>query len=74
MATFPRSMNNIERSMLAQIKEYGFAYELKYIYTLLGGGEYVANIPMLKETWSLSSLLSKKHRERVEAFLKEIRT
>ena len=73
MAHFPRSLNNKEKAMMTVIKEFGFAYELKFINSHSGGGGYHANIPILKETWCLSSPLPKKHRERVDAFLKEAR-
>ena len=59
---FPRAMNNKEKSMLATIKEYGFAYELKFNHSPYGGG-YMANIPILTETWCMNSVLSEKHKE-----------
>ena len=55
---FPRAMNNKEKSMLATIKEYGFAYELKFHQSPYSNGDYMANIPILKETWCLNSPLS----------------
>ena len=73
MAHFPRALNNKEKALLATIKEYGFAYELKFISSQYGDGGYYANIPILKETWCLSSPLSKKHREHIEVFLEEAR-
>ena len=63
---FPRAMNNIEKSMLSTIKEYGFAYELKFDNSRFSGG-YVADIPLLKETWCLNSPLTEKRR----AYLKK---
>jgi len=49
---FPRGMNNKEKAGLQIIKDSGLAYEIKYNHSPYSGG-YVANIPSLKETWSL---------------------
>lgn len=65
---FPRAMNNKEKSMLATIKEYGFAYELKFNKSPFSGG-YVANIPILKETWCLNSPLSEQHKVNIKNYL-----
>jgi len=65
---FPRAMNNKEKSMLATINEYGFAYELKFNHSHYGGG-YMANIPILKETWCMNSPLSEKHKENIKKYL-----
>jgi len=65
---FPRAMNNKEKSMLATIKEYGFAYELKFNYSPYSGG-YIANIPILKETWCMKSPLSEKHKENIKNYI-----
>lgn len=64
---FPRAMNNKEKSMLASIKEYGFSYELKFNHSIYSGG-YMANIPILKETWCLNSPLSEKQKERIKNY------
>ena len=63
---FPRAMNNKEKKMLATIKEYGFAYELKFRQSPYSDDGYVANIPILKETWCLNSPLSEKHKENIK--------
>ena len=55
---FPRAMNNQEKSRLAEIKELGFAYELKFDYSPRSGG-YIANIPALRQTWCLNSKVNK---------------
>ena len=70
---FPRAMNNKEKSMLATIKEYGFAYELKFNHSPYGGG-YMANIPILKETWCMNSPLSDKHRENIKNYLVSVQS
>lgn len=62
---FPRAMNNKEKAMLAIIKEYRLAYELKFMRFPYGDG-YYANIPILKETWCLNSPLTDKHRENIK--------
>jgi hypothetical protein len=65
---FPRAINNKEKAMLATIKEYGFAYELKFDNSPYSGG-YMANIPILKETWCMNSELSQKHKENIKNYL-----
>ena len=66
---FPRAMNHKEKTVLADIKELGFAYELKFIQSARTAG-YVANIPLLKETWSLDSPLTSKRIEVLQNKLK----
>jgi len=62
---FERPMNNKEKSILKTIKEYGFAYELKFYH-----GQYFANIPILKETWGMNSPLSEKKHKYIKEYLK----
>lgn len=61
---YPRGMNKVEKSTLATIKEFGFAYELKFY-----NGGYYANIPIIKETWCLNSRISEKDREQIKSYL-----
>lgn len=57
--------------MLATIKEYGFAYELKFNKSPYSGG-YMANIPILKETWCMNSQLSERHKENIKKILADM--
>lgn len=70
---FPRAMNNKEKAMLATIKEYGFAYELKFNNGPSSGG-YMANIPVLQETWCMNTALSEKHKENIKNYLDSMQT
>jgi hypothetical protein len=65
---FPRAMNNIEKANLAVIKELGLSYDLTYNYSRYSGG-YMANLPEIQETWSLTTSISKEHYERTKRFL-----
>jgi hypothetical protein len=66
---FPRAMNNKEKSMLKIIKEYGFAYELRFIDRY-----YYANLSEIKECWCLNFSLSKKNHEGIEEYLRKNKT
>ncbi len=59
--------------MLATIKEYGFAYELKFDNSPYSGG-YMANIPILKETWCMNSELSQKHKKNIKGIAASLKT
>lgn len=52
---FPRGMNNEEKAGLKLLKYSGRAFEIKYNYSRYSGG-YIANVPSICETVTLSQL------------------
>lgn len=67
---FPRAMNNKEKAMLKDVQSFGFAYELKFLKCYPNGG-YAVNIPIMKETWFLDSVLTDKDRLRIKDHLSQ---
>lgn len=66
---FPRSLNLLESNNLKTIKEWGFAYELKFDNSKILNG-FSVNIFELKESWFLNQKMTKTFLNRIDDYIK----